>query len=213
MIQIKNLSFSYPQHPIFKDLNLQIDSGSFTTLIGENGSGKSTFLKLVLGHLKPDSGDITINGHSAQQIIPHEIAYVSQEGLKQIRNFPATALELVMAKCKRMDRKAEKLAMESLRNMGMASHSHKLLSQLSGGQLQRTLIARELLFQPKLLILDEPSAGLDERSRKHLFSFLQELNQKHLITILLVTHHQEEVFGSVYEVKNQNLLYRGERDV
>lgn len=213
MIKIENAFFSYPNLSIFENVNLKIEEGEFVTIIGQNGSGKSTFLNLLLGHLPLDQGRILINGHAPKEIVPNEIAFVSQEGLKHMRHFPATAKELVMLKCKRMNKNAEQLALKSLDHVGMLEHADKMLSELSGGQLQRALIAREILFEPKILILDEPTAGLDSQARETLFDLLRHFYTVHHMTILLVTHHDEEMLGTIYEVKDKKLLARGKRDV
>ena len=214
MIKLKNLSFSYPNKEILKDVNLTIEQGEFVSIIGENGSGKSTLMNLMLGFLKPSHGSITLFDVEAESFKAfHKIGVISQSGLQKFSAFPATALELVMAKHKRMNKAAEKAALASLDHVGMLAYAHHMLSELSGGQLQRVLIAREVMFEPDILFLDEPSSALDQKSVENLLELLDHFHKVHHMTIVMITHHQDELSSRILEIKAGQIIERVREDV
>lgn len=214
MIELKNLSFSYPNKTILKDVNLKINKGEFVSIIGENGSGKSTLMNLMLGLLKPTTGQMMLLGQDAVNFNDfHKIGVISQSGLQKFSAFPATALELVMAKHKRMNKAAKKAALASLDHVGMLEYADHMLSELSGGQLQRVLIAREVMFEPEILFLDEPSSALDKKSVENLLELLEHFHTVHQMTIVMITHHYDELSSRVLEVKDNQIIERVREDV
>lgn len=182
MIQIENVSFSYSDGTVFKDVNLRINKGDYLALLGSNGSGKSTLIKLILGLLDPTSGKI----HREYD----RIAYIPQQGLEDV-SFPVTVNELMKFRLPR-SKGSNAAISDALLRVGMQEEGKKLIQNLSGGQRQRVLIARELLIAPEVLILDEPNTGLDSKSIQSLYQLLDQLNQEEAMTIVLVTHQLDE---------------------
>jgi len=192
IVQITDLFFHYNGQEVLQDIHLTVNKGDFVSIIGPNGGGKTTLLKLILGLLKPSRGTVRIKGKS-----PAEngtvIGYVPQN-INHNFNFPASALDVVMMgkynpgkrfrfRNKKKDRRE---AMDALAQLGMAENAGKKITDLSGGQRQRVLIARALVTQPELLVLDEPTASLDTKGQTDFFRLLKELNKK--LTILVVSH-------------------------
>ena len=182
MITIKNLSFSYIKgNDLLKDINLHIPKGIYLSILGENGSCKSTLVKLILGILKPDSGLITLASN--------KISYVSQRLDNFNAEFPITVKEVLSCHAKTVGIKNSKSVLESLHKVNMCEFSNNLIGNLSGGQQQRIFIARALLGNPDLIILDEPSTGVDEKSQSEIYPLLQSLNQNLGKTIISVEHN------------------------
>ena len=180
LLEIKNLSFSYEEDkPIFKNLNLSFDKGRIIALAGESGCGKSTLLKLILGFLSPTTGTI--------QIKTNKIGYVPQ---RQEFNsaFPITVQEVIYSYGKLLHMKNINVC-EILSITQMQDFKNQLVGDLSGGQYQRMLIARALMGIPDLLVLDEPSTGVDISSQKEIYKILRELNKNKKLTILSVEHN------------------------
>lgn len=214
MIKIKNMSFRYPDLDIFNNVNLEISKGEFVSIIGANGSGKSTLLNLILGFIKPDSGSIEVLGEPIEKFSQFDrIGTIFQGGLTRSQGFPASALEVVMLKSKKMNKEAKKMALDSLAHVGLKDIAHKKISELSGGQLQRVYIARELMYEPDILFLDEPSSGLDSESIKDLMELLDHLNDVHNMTIVMVTHHSNELGHRILEVKEGKVIEMRNEDV
>lgn len=214
MIKIKNMSFRYPDLEIFNNVNLEISKGEFVSIIGANGSGKSTLLNLILGFIKPDSGSIEVLGEPIEKFSQFDrIGTIFQGGLTRSQGFPASALEVVMLKSKKMNKEAKKMALDSLDHVGLKDIAHKKISELSGGQLQRVYIARELMYEPDILFLDEPSSGLDSESIKDLMELLDHLNDVHNMTIVMVTHHSNELGHRILEVKEGKVIEMRNEDV
>lgn len=214
MIKIKNLNFKYPDLTIFKDANLTINKGEFVSIVGVNGSGKSTLMNLLLGFKEKDSGEITVLGEDAMHFTQYsKIGYISQSGLAHSQGFPATALEVVMLKNKKMNKEAKAEALYSLEHVGLFGIENKKISELSGGQLQRVYIARELMCEPDILFLDEPTSGLDSEASKSLMEVLHHLNEVHHMTIVMVTHHSAELSNRIIEVKDEQLVEMRLEDV
>ena len=182
MITIKNLSFSYTKgNDLLKDINLDIPAGIYLSILGENGSCKSTLVKLILGILKPDSGLITLASN--------KISYVSQKLDNFNSEFPITVKEVLSCHAKTVGIKNSRSIAETLHKVNMCEFSDNLIGNLSGGQQQRIFIARALLGNPDLIILDEPSTGVDEKSQNEIYPLLQSLNKDFGKTIISVEHN------------------------
>ncbi len=187
-VTIKNLSFAYNSSYVLENVNINIKEREIITIVGPNGGGKTTLLRLILGLLKPDCGTILINGNTPQKE-KRKIAYVPQHTYFD-RKFPITVFEVVlMSRIKAFGfyaKKDKESALNALLRVGLADRKNEPFFNLSGGQMQRVLIARALSAETDIMLLDEPTANIDPASGKHLNSLLLELNNK--ITILLVTH-------------------------
>lgn len=192
ILEVKNLKVSYSNHTAIEDINFEVNEGEYVCLMGENGSGKSTLIKTIVGLKKADEGEVKIN-------IPlDKLSYLSQTNLQDL-DFPATAREIIMlgrqehkklpfytAKDKELYKKiVEQLKIEDIQD--------KRIGDLSGGQKQRIFIARALIKEPKLLILDEPATGLDYNITKELYDILEKKNKEEKLTIIMATHDLDEV--------------------
>ncbi len=207
MIVVENVSFGYGKEDILTDVNFIVERQEYVGIIGANGAGKSTLMKLILGQLTPSKGTVTVHTDS--------IGYVPQVGFHAVNNFPANVEEIVMTGLysevgmfhfpKKQHRKQVK---DILELVGMQEYWKRMLSELSGGQQQRVLIARALVQNPELLILDEPLTGIDKEAGELLYQLLAKLNRERGITIVMVTHNMEQVArftGKFYHVSNGNV--------
>ena len=192
ILEIKNLSASYDNHSAIRDINLQIDKGEYVCLVGENGSGKSTLIKTIVGLHKKDSGEI-IKG-----ISDDKIAYVAQKNMRDL-NFPATAKEIIMTGVQRHKKlpfykKKDWELFDKICNMlNIGDIINKQIGSLSGGQRQRIILARALIREPELIILDEPCSGLDVNITKELYEILSRLHTENGMTIIMATHDLDEI--------------------
>lgn len=199
IIKIENLDFSYPNNPVLKDLNLTIHEGDLTIIIGENGSGKSTLLKLMLGELKADNGVIEVFNKNINDIEDFKrIGYVPQVQVMNQMGFPVSCLELVSSGLyfnfgfiKIPKEESKKRAKEVLEAMGLKDYINTPISELSGGLKQRTMIARALVQDPKLIILDEPTAGVDQESKDQLMELIKEMAKDKEKTFIIVSHEMD----------------------
>ena len=189
LLEIKDLSLGYDGKAIIEHLNLTVNAGDYLCIVGENGSGKTTFMKTLLRLQKPLAGTIEY-GDGLQ---PDEIGYLPQQPDVQ-RDFPASVREIVISGCQaRLGRrpfysKAEKqLAADAMKRMGIAEFADRCYRELSGGQQQRVLLARGLCAARKVLLLDEPVSGLDPKVTAEMYKLIEELN-KDGITIMMVSH-------------------------
>ncbi|MEG0471116.1 MAG: metal ABC transporter ATP-binding protein [Solibacillus sp.] len=219
LIEMKNVSFQYEYTQVLKNISLRVEEGDFLALLGQNGSGKSTLLKLILGLLKPMTGEIELFGENANSFKHREwIGYVSQKSNAFNSGFPATVQEVVksgLAKktglFKRLPKNADELIYRALADVGMESFAKRNIGQLSGGQQQRVFIARALVAQPKLLILDEPTVGIDHENVQAFYDMLAHLNVQHQMTMILVTHDVDIVSDRISHVAclNQTIHFHG----
>lgn len=191
VIELQNVSFSYDLRPILENLNLEIKVRDFTAIIGPNGGGKTTLLRLILGSLQPDRGNISVFGVSPKKA-RFQIGYVPQHAFFD-QGFPITALEVVLmgtiqanSLFFRYSLRDHLAAMQAMDALNIADLADVRYGQLSGGEKQRVLIARALVGKPKLLILDEPTASVDSRVEHDVYELLKELNGE--IPILIVSH-------------------------
>ncbi len=193
---LKHVSFKRGSKVILDDITFCIDQGIFLGVIGPNGGGKTTLLKLILGDLPQQSGRIEIFGNSLSDSRADRalIGYVPQRSDID-QNFPATALDVVLmgavAKAglfRRIPRETRQRAMHLLEKTGIADLANRPIGRMSGGQQQRVYIARALINEPRLLILDEPTVGLDSTSQKQFLHLVEELKQEFGLTVIMVSH-------------------------
>lgn len=190
MIELKNVSFSFPDAEVLEDVSFTLNDGEYIGILGPNGGGKTTFLRIVLGLLKPQTGSVKVDDKN--------ISYISQTTNMNDSNFPATvqevvALGLVKNKPSIFDHKKNKEKVDNiLKELNLFDLRNKLISELSGGQFQRVKIAKALVNEPTLLILDEPDAGMDEESHHNLIHVINHLHEKK-INILFVSHHPHDL--------------------
>ena len=198
VIKIKGLEYQTPAELLFENLSLTINRGTLALLTGHNGAGKSTLLKLILGLLKPSKGTIELLEtplHSFNQY--SKIGYLPQNIYQNIGSFPLTAEELIASAA---EPQIYHQSIPSLtKTFELSSLLHKKVSTLSGGQLQRVFLARSLINSPEILFLDEPTTGIDSKSRIGLISTLKDLVQRGL-TVVLVTHDTSEFESIPHEV-------------
>jgi len=191
VVRIENLSFAYENDLILEDINLTVEEKDFLAIIGPNGGGKSTLLKLILGMLKPKKGSIRVLGKAASKN-PSHIGYVPQN-TNVNTDFPIKVIEVVLmghvgAKNPLFGYGKDEIvcAMGALAQVGMQEFAQSKIGSLSGGQRQRVMIARALCAHPKILILDEPTSSIDIKGQKEIYELLKLLNQS--ITIVVVSH-------------------------
>ena len=203
VIDIDDVSFDYGSVPVLEDVSLKIYEDEFIGIIGPNASGKSTLLKLILGLIKPDKGKITVL-HSEVKDLCGRIGYVPQH-ITFSRDFPITVNEVVMmGHIKATSRfygytAAEKnAARQVMETLGIDNISKRQVGSLSGGQLQRVLIARALVCQPEILILDEPTANVDIKMEEDIFALLKNFSEH--MTIIIVSHDIAFISGYVDRV-------------
>ncbi|MDU1708412.1 MAG: metal ABC transporter ATP-binding protein [Anaerococcus vaginalis] len=200
-VSINNLNFSYSQIPVLKNCNLNVDVGEFTVILGGNGSGKSTLIKLMLGELKTNSGEIKILGKNIEDYVSFkDIGYVPQINIVNKIAFPITCLELVSLNLyeefgfiKIPKKNHYQKAKDILKKMGMENYINTPVNELSGGLAQRAMISKAMINDPKILILDEPTAGVDKYSKDHFFETIDFLSKKFNVTIIMVTHELKEM--------------------
>ncbi|MCH3962939.1 MAG: metal ABC transporter ATP-binding protein [Clostridium sp.] len=183
MITIQNLTFSYNGSSpyLIENLNLNINHGSYTSILGENGSAKTTLIKLMLGLLIPVSGKIKLD--------TDKVGYVPQRLESFNSQFPITVYEILKSHMKSLKIKNSACIDKCLNYVGMSQFKKNLIGNLSGGQMQKIFIARALMGTPELLIFDEPSTGIDFKSQIEIYSLIKHLNKKHHITVLAVEHN------------------------
>ncbi len=222
VVEIKDVTFRYNGQTALQNVNLTVRPSDFIAMIGPNGGGKTTLLKLILGLLKPERGSIRVMGQPANKA-SHHIGYVPQD-IHLNHNFPITVTDIVRmgmlkplkikrARWHRNTARERRDAVEVLEQLDMAAYADSKISALSGGQRQRVLIARALASQPQLLLLDEPTASIDAKGQADFFKLLKELNKT--ITILVVSHDLLVISTYVKSVAcvNKNLHYHDQAEI
>ena len=218
-INIKNVSLSVKNKEILKNINISLEEGHFLGIVGPNGGGKTTLVKIILGLISPTSGSVSVLGALPEALRAGNgfFGYLPQH-LNIDPNFPATALDIVL-----MGRynktgflrwpggKDRDKAMQCMSLLGVENIRDMQFSQLSGGQQQRVSIARALAGDPKILVLDEPSTGIDVVGQEDFYHLLKGLQKKMNLTILMVSHDIGTVTTYVDEISclNINLYYHG----
>lgn len=175
LISVQSVSFGYGREPILRNVSLEVERGDFLALIGPNGGGKSTLLRLILGVLTPTQGSITCKAKA--------IGYVPQNTNINTA-FPITALDVVGMGVVGKERRTRSL--EALRSVGMEALAQRRIGELSGGQRQRVMIARALVAKPEVLMLDEPTSSIDPQGQRDIYELLAKLGKA--MTVVVVSH-------------------------
>ena len=213
-----DVDFSYNGQSVLTNICLDIYSHDFIAVIGPNGGGKSTLLKLILGLIRPDRGSIRVLGGRAGAF-SSSIGYVPQN-VNINENFPITAMDVVLMgtlnsrRSRRGDKKKNmEKAMALLDRLGISSLAYHKIGEMSGGQRQRVLIARSLMTRPTLLLLDEPTASIDTKGQADFYRLLEELNRE--VAILVVSHDLFIVSNYVKSVAcvNKGLHYHPHEEI
>ena len=206
ILEVRDLSVRFGNFPALNRVSFTVEKQEIIAVIGPNGSGKTTLLKAILG-LVPSSGEIKIFGKSIAQVLPL-LGYVPQHFAFE-RSFPLTVEEFVNLTCRRPDPAHSGGALLAA---GMAELKDKLIGELSGGQLQRVLIAHAMLHQPKILFLDEATSGIDIEGLADFYSTIQRLNREHGVTVLMVSHEISMVYKFTDRIicLNRDLISHGE---
>lgn len=221
IIELDRVCFSYTNEEVIKDVSLQIHKGDYVGIVGPNGGGKTTLLKLMLGIIKPNDGIIKLFGKDIKEFKDWpQIGYVPQKTHVEM-NFPVTVEEIVMmgryGKLGLFHSPTQKDAAkvdEALSQVQMLEYKKKQINDLSGGQQQRVFIARALATEPEIIFLDEPTVGVDIKTQKQFYSLLRKLNQELNLTLVLVSHELDVVAHESTELAyiNRTLEYFGEPD-
>ncbi len=190
-IEVEKVYFSYDHIPVLEDVTFAVDKGDFCIIIGPNGGGKTTLLKLLLGILKPDKGKIRILGEPPHSV-KHRLGYLPQYTDLNL-SFPVSVMDVaLMGRLNRSrfgkrftDEDREKVE-QILKRLGMWEYRYVHIGRLSGGQRQRVFIARAIATEPEILLLDEPTAGVDPEYETGIYEILKELNKD--MTIVVITH-------------------------
>ncbi|MFD1955879.1 metal ABC transporter ATP-binding protein [Paenibacillus thailandensis] len=196
VISLENVSFSYQgQRQVIDGLNLTVKERDFVGLIGSNGAGKTTLMRIIVGLLKPDGGSVRLFGQPIAEFKDwNRVGYVPQKNSFNPL-FPATVREVVMSGLygrsklfRRLTKADYQKGEDAMHAMGIEELSAKRIGQLSGGQQQRVFLARALINNPSLLILDEPTVGIDTETQESFFHMIKHMHQHHNITFLMVSH-------------------------
>ena len=190
LLTCRNVNLGYDSTVVVEGLNFEVNSGDYLCIVGENGSGKSTLMKTILGLNPPLQGQIL----TGDGLKPEEIGYLPQQTIVQ-KDFPASVKDIVLSGClnhcglRPFYRGAEKqLAQANMEKMGISHLEKRCYRELSGGQQQRVLLARALCATQKLLLLDEPVAGLDPKAMAEMYAQIQKLNKQQGITVIMISH-------------------------
>jgi len=198
VVAFENVTVRFGSHTALENITLEIKGGLFITIVGPNGGGKTTFLKLILGLLEPTIGNVNVFGEKPLKNLTQAIGYVPQ--IKTFdRSFPALPIELVATGLTGswisiLSKAQKKLALEALDQVGATNLARKPLGKLSGGELQRIFLARSIIRKPKLLLLDEPASGIDVAGEIDFNNILEDYKKRQNATIIMITHDWESAF-------------------
>ncbi|WP_047983709.1 metal ABC transporter ATP-binding protein [Ornithinibacillus californiensis] len=219
IITLRNINYSIEKKNVLHDVNFELPKGAFVGLLGPNGGGKTTLTKIILGMLKPTSGNVTLFNKPLEEFNDWtKIGFVSQKSNSFNREFPATVYEVVstgltskVGYFKFFNRYDKEKILQAIDAVGMNEYTRENIGKLSGGQQQRVFIARALVSEPELLILDEPTVGVDSENVQRFYELLHDLNQNKGITLLLITHDTGTMtkYASNVACLNKTLHFHG----
>lgn len=200
IIELKNLSFSYRDQQVIRDLNFAVKERDFVGIVGSNGAGKTTLLRIIVGLLQAADGTVELFGQPIRKFRDWErIGYVPQKNAFNPL-FPATVREVILSGLynrknmfRRLSRQDQQKCEDALEVMRIQDIADKRIGQLSGGQQQRVFLARALINRPDLLILDEPTIGIDAETQASFFELITHMHARHHMTFLMVTHDMDMV--------------------
>lgn len=218
VVRLDDVWVHYDGVPVLEGINLSVEPNDFLGIIGPNGGGKTTLLKVILGLIKPTRGRVSVMGQTPERGRKF-IGYISQHNLFD-RDFPVSVLDVVLmgryskvGLFQRYREEDRRIASETLKTVEMLDYKDRQVGKLSGGEQQRVFIARALATDPKLLLLDEPTASIDSNMQTEFYELVENLKQR--MTIILVSHDISAV--SIYVDKiaclNHQLFYHGSKEV
>ncbi|HCA80301.1 MAG TPA: metal ABC transporter ATP-binding protein [Bacteroidetes bacterium] len=203
LVQFENVTLGYRRNVIAKEISFSIEEGEFVGIVGPNGSGKTTIVRAILGILKPQRGDIRVRGRSSERL---RIGYVPQrDSIDPIMPFTVSDVVIMgrygrLGMIRRPTSKDRAAAIEALKHVDLLDQAASSYRDLSGGQKQRTLIARALAAEPDMLILDEPTNGMDLASRTAIMELIKHFHAEHGMTVLMVSHLLSDVANYVKKI-------------
>ncbi len=214
-LEVQDVSFAYQESFVLDHITFSVEKGEFTVIAGPNGAGKTTLLRLLAGLKAPTTGTVCIEGERAEaKRKSGMIRIVPQQYNKNAAAFPATVEEIVLLGARNQKGRREKAAAvtESLAMVGMEAYRKRRIGDLSGGQQQRVILAQALAGKPELLLLDEPTSGIDYNASEELMHLLYELNRKTGITILMISHDIERAVSYAKRIIciDRHLCYDGD---
>lgn len=217
ILNCRNLTLGYEGETVIEKLSFTVNEGDYLCIVGENGSGKSTLLKTLLKLMDPIEGEILVE----EGLHQNEIGYLPQQTMVQ-RDFPASVGEIVQSGCLNRvglrpfyNKEEKQLASENMKRLQIKELEHRCYRELSGGQQQRVLLARALCATRKLLLLDEPVAGLDPRATAEMYELIEKLNKEDGITIIMISHDISSCLqyaSHILHIGNERLLFFGKTE-
>jgi zinc transport system ATP-binding protein len=192
VIKLENVTYKYNSDLVLEDISFKADEGDLLGIIGPNGAGKTTLFSLILGLVEGYQGKITVFSEDIRnnRKVLKKIGYIPQKNIID-QGFPATVEEIVSLGV--FERKAKDKIISAIKTVGLLEQKHKRIGELSGGQQQRILIAKALVNEPQLLILDEPTTGIDLETQNKFYALLRKLNSENKITIILASHDLDAI--------------------
>lgn len=192
VIKLENVTYRYNSDLVLEDISFKADEADLLGIIGPNGAGKTTLFSLILGLLEGYQGKITVFGEDIRnnRKVLKKIGYIPQKNIID-QGFPATVEEIVSLGV--FERKTKDKIISAIKTVGLLEQKHKRIGELSGGQQQRILIAKALVNEPQLLILDEPTTGIDLETQNKFYALLRKLNSENKITIILASHDLDAI--------------------
>lgn len=216
---LSDINFAYDNTTVLKDISMNIAQGDFVAVVGPNGAGKSTMLKIMAGLIKPMSGQVCIGGKDISVArVQGLIGYVPQNYGKNVLGFPATVMEIVSlgltlgtSTAKQNHQASKHIINHMLELVGVENFRHRRIGELSGGQQQRVMVAMALASNPKLLLLDEPTSGIDYEASGRIYDLLGTLNKNLGITVVMVSHDIDKAINCANKVAciNKGLCFYG----
>lgn len=218
-VTLSGINFAYDNNPVLQDISMTINQGDFVAVVGPNGAGKSTMLKVMAGLIKPISGQVRIGEKDISVArVQGLIGYVPQNYGKNVIGFPATVAEIVSlgltlgsATTKQNHQASKHIINHMLELVGVDAFRHRRIGELSGGQQQRVMVAMALASNPKLLLLDEPTSGIDYEASGRIYDLLGTLNKNLGITVVMVSHDIDKAINCANKVAciNKGLCFYG----
>lgn len=212
LITCSNVALGYEGKKIVENLNFTVNTGDYLCIVGENGSGKSTLMKTLLNLRAPMEGNIVLGDGLKQK----EIGYLPQQTVVQ-KDFPASVREIVLSGCLNRcglrpfyNKEEKQLAAQNMEKLGISHLAKRCYRELSGGQQQRVLLARALCATRKLLLLDEPVAGLDPKAMTDMYQLIESLNKQDGITVIMISHDiqaAEKYASHILHISNHPTFY------